>query len=122
MNRLEAHFRKYRWYYGKEQNKVACAVPYLQGNTLNRWAEYTSQWTVDRAWAEFRDFCLRKVNDPSNLQREAIFNYFERKQLDHQSVRDFAIYLAQWERLLPHTLIAEQQKAALWAKVAQSVR
>ncbi|BDD56272.1 hypothetical protein MAP00_001745 [Monascus purpureus] len=122
INQLEAHFNKYEHYYSVEKRKVALAVSYLHKSVLYHWVEYTHGWAIQRSWKEFLEFCLHWINDHRNLQKDAAQKFFDARQLEHQSVRDFAAYLAIWERQMKTQLSEELRQEYLRTRVLPRIR
>jgi hypothetical protein len=97
-------------------------VSELGDETLRKWMQHKKDIGEDNlTWKGFNDFLLSLINDPVNLAREAMKRYMNAKQKTHQSVRDFAAYIKDWEQYMePYT--ETQRKEHLRAKVLEEVR
>jgi hypothetical protein len=121
--RMEYHFRRYDNYFVTDERKVAEAVGQLSDALLLKWAQHEKDLSgVQPTWREFHEFFLYLINDPVNLLRQASQKYTDARQMPHQSVRDFAAYLAQWEAQLSEPYTEGQRKEHLRTRVLEEVR
>jgi hypothetical protein len=122
VNRLESHFEQHPQWYAFAPNKVTAAATYLSDDRHNQWRAHLQSFSERPTWQDFTEFCLRLVNNPENIYREATLAYMRRIQKHNQSVRAFATELDTIHRQLQYPYEDEHRKEHLWAKVLDVIR
>jgi len=122
--RMENHFKRHAWYFAdNDVEQVSAAVTELTNINLRLWGNHSKNLPEDRTtWEELKVFLMRLTRDPEELQRDALQRYNDAKQLQRQSVREFDLYLQQWESRLPYTYSEQQRKDHLRSKVLLAIR
>ncbi|KAG2019206.1 hypothetical protein GB937_005500 [Aspergillus fischeri] len=122
VNSMTVHFEQHHRYYAKEHRKVQAAVPLLADKTLGQWIRHRESLPAKQTWEQLTQFLLKQVNDPKTLARRALQKYTDARQLEAQTVADFAAYLEQWESQLSISYTDEQRKAQLWTKLRPNIQ
>jgi hypothetical protein len=122
VNRLESHFEQHPQWYAFAPNKVTSAATYLSDDRHNQWRAHLQSFSERPTWQDFTEFCLRLVNNPKNIYREATLAYMRQTQKHNQSVRAFATKLDTIHRQLQYPYEDEHRKEHLWAKVLDVIR
>lgn len=121
-NRLRNYFDTHPVWFAYSPHKVLAASQYLADDRHNEWQSHVEKLTRQPTWEEFQDFCLRFVNDPESIYRDAVRDYHRAYQKPTQSVREFATQLDGIHRRLRHPYGDVHRKEHLWAKVQEQVR
>jgi cell division septum initiation protein DivIVA len=122
LSRLETHFQMYREWYAYQPNKVLTASQHLADDRLAEWQAHAKNLDGEPTWKDFQDFCLRFVNDPQSIYRDAVLNYYQYNQRLNQSVREFATKIESIHRRLRTPYSDEHRKEHLYAKILEQVR
>ena len=99
IGRMESHFIQCAAYYNTAPElKVVSATDKISNNLFRLWLAHARNLSGENTtWEEFKDFLMRLLRDPQNLQRDADQQYHAAQQKEYQTVQEFAAYLHQWE-------------------------
>ncbi|KAL2001072.1 hypothetical protein VTN02DRAFT_2262 [Thermoascus thermophilus] len=127
--RLKNHFRIHQWWYDAadpDQRRIDAAISVFDDAHILLWDAHVEVigGIGQTSWPEFKAWLEGLIQHPELLRQEAGVQYAQARQLEGQSVREFAASLRPWERRLAHLLsfTDEHRIAHLEARVLPIVR
>ncbi|ELR07081.1 hypothetical protein GMDG_08258, partial [Pseudogymnoascus destructans 20631-21] len=108
--------------YPTDQNKIDYCVLAFGPTPAAKWERHERREGLgNTTWAEFKEWIMDSIIDPSNRTFDAITSYNEAKQGETQSAEDFAAHLDTLELEL-QIEDEELRKNTLYAKLREEVR
>lgn len=121
-SRLTTHFQRSPRYFVNDEVKIADGKLWIGDEILYLWDSHVKELNRPPTFRDFLEFCLRRIDNPENLQTEAYQKHMEARQRSWQSVRDFSAYLKQWEDQFAEPYTTGQRMEHIHSRLLPEVR